>query len=111
MQLFARFKPDGFAGRDADFRSGAWVASDACFAGPDAEDAKAAKLNTIAGCEGAFQAFKYGVYGCLSLGSRQACPFDHVVDNILLDQCRRLIRLLGMLEYGGALVAALLAGC
>ena len=110
VQLFARLEANGFAWGDADLGAGARVAADAGFAGTDAEDAEAPELDAIAGSESVFQTFEDCIDGCLSLGSRQACPFDHVVDNILLDQCRRLIRLLGMLEYDGALVAALLGG-
>jgi hypothetical protein len=88
VQLFAGLEADGFAGGDADFSAGAGIAADAGFAGPDAEDAETAQFDTIAGSQGVLESFEDGIDGRFSLGSRQACPLDDMVDNILLDQCR-----------------------
>lgn len=47
VQVFAGFEADGSAGCDADFGSGARVAPDAGFAGPDVEDAETPELDAI----------------------------------------------------------------
>lgn len=91
VQLFARLEADSLAGSDADLSTSAWIAADAGFARTDAEDAEAAELNAIARGESSLQTFEYGIHGGLRLGSRQARSLDHVMDNILLDQCRRLM--------------------
>ena len=92
MELFAGFEANGLSRGNADLGSGAWIAADAGLARTDAEDAEAAQFDAITGGEGGFEAFEDGVNGRLGFGSRQACPLDHVMDNILLDQCRRLVR-------------------
>ena len=89
VKFFAGFEADGFARGDADFGAGAWIASDAGLAGTNAEDAEAAQLDAITGGKGRFETFKDSIYCCFSLGPWQASPLDHVMDYILLDQCRR----------------------
>ena len=88
VEFFAGFETHGLAGRDADFGAGARVASDAGFARTDAEDAESAEFDPVSCGESLLEAFEDGVDSRFSLGSRQACPLDDVMDNILLDQCR-----------------------
>jgi len=88
MQFFAGLEPDGFARCDAYLGPGAGIAADAGLAGANAEDAEAAKFDAIACCQGLLEPLKDGVDSRFSLGTRQACPLDDVMDNILLDQCR-----------------------
>lgn len=97
VQFLAGFKTDGFTGSDADFSPGSRVAPDAGLAGPDAEDAEAAQLDPVASGESVFEPLEHCIHRCLRLGSRQACPLDDVMDNILLDQCRRPLKF-GVLE-------------
>src|SRR5271163_1351060 len=52
VQLLAGLEADGLAGRYADFGAGAGVAADAGFAGADAEDAKSAQFDALAGGQG-----------------------------------------------------------
>jgi len=89
VQLFAWLEAHSLARRDADFSASSGVAADAGLARTDAEDAKAAEFDAVARRESLFQSLKNGIHGRFSFGSWQACPFDHVMDNILLDQCRR----------------------
>jgi hypothetical protein len=89
VQLFAGLETNGFAGGDADLGTGAGIAADAGFARTDAEDAEAAEFDSVSCGESLLEAFEDGVDSRFSLGSRQACPLDDVMDNILLDQCRR----------------------
>jgi len=90
VEFFSRLEPNGFAGRNAHLGASAWIASDAGLTGTNAEDAKAAQFNAIAGGQGLLQSFEDGIDSCFSLGSGQACPLNDVMDNILLDQCRSL---------------------
>ena len=90
VQLFAGLEADGFAGGDANLSAGARVAADAGFAGADAEDAEAAQLDALAGGQGLLEALEYGVHGCLGFGAGQARALNHMMNNILLDQCGHL---------------------
>ena len=89
LQFLAGLEADGFARGDADFSAGAWIAADAGLAGADAEDAEAAEFDAFSCCEGFFEALKHRIDGRFCLGSRKACALDHLMNNILLDQCRR----------------------
>jgi hypothetical protein len=89
VQLFAGLEANGFAGGDADLGAGAGITADAGFTGANAEDTESAEFDAVTGGKSGFETFKDGIDGSLGLGSRQACPFYHVMDNILLDQCRR----------------------
>ena len=86
MQFFSGFEANRLAGGNADLGAGSRVAADASFAGTDAEDAETAQFNAVACSQGILEALEDRIHSCLSLGSRQACPLDHVMDNILLDQ-------------------------
>jgi len=86
VQFFAGLETDGFTGGDADLSTRARVAADTGLTWPNAEHAKATELNAITSGEGLLEAFKNSIDSRLSLGSRQACPLDDVVDDILLDQ-------------------------
>lgn len=88
VQLFSGLEANRLAGCDADFGSGSGVAAYAGFTGTDAEDAETAQFNAVAGSQGILEALEDRIHSSLSLGSRQACPFDDVMDNILLDQNR-----------------------
>jgi len=70
MQLFAWLKADGFAGGDADFGTGAGVATNACFAGLYSEDAKAAQLDAVTLAEGGLHRVEDDIHGSLCLGPR-----------------------------------------
>jgi hypothetical protein len=86
MQFFAGFEADGFAGCNADLGAGAGIATDAGFAGTDAEDAKAAQFDTITGSERLFEALEDGVHGSLSLGPGEARAVYYVMDDVLFNQ-------------------------
>ena len=86
MQFLAGFEAYSFAGGDADLGAGAGIAADAGFAGTDAEDAKAAQFDALAGCESLFEALEDGVHGSLSLGAGEARAVDYVMDDVLFDQ-------------------------
>ncbi len=86
MQLFAWLEANGLAGSDVDLSPGAGVAADAGFASADAEDAKSAQFDALAGCQGLLEALEDRVHCRLSLRARQARALDHVVNDVLLDQ-------------------------
>ena len=87
VQFLARFEADSFAGRNVHFGSGPRVATDACLSRPHIEDAKATKLDAISVGQGFFQALKNGVDCSFGFYARQTGPFDHVMDDVLFNQC------------------------
>jgi hypothetical protein len=86
VQVFAGFEADGAAGSDADFRSGARVAADAGFAGPDVEDAEAAELDAISFGKRSFEAFKDGLDGSLGFYAGQSGTLNYLMYDVLLNQ-------------------------
>jgi len=96
VQLLAGLEAHSFAGSNADFGPSSRIAANSGFPGTDAEDSKAAQLDTFPGGESLLQAFEHGVYGCLSLGARQARALDYVMDDVLLDHCRYLASAIGI---------------
>jgi hypothetical protein len=86
VQFFAGLEANRFAGGDADFGAGSRVAADACFPRPHTEHPKTAQLDALARGESFFQALKDCVYSSLRFGSGQPCAFDHVMDDVLLNQ-------------------------
>jgi hypothetical protein len=87
VKFLARLEAYRFAGRNADFSAGSWIATDPRLAGTDAEDAESAQFDAVTGGEGLFEAFENGINGRFSFRSRQACALNDVVHDILLDQC------------------------
>ena len=90
VQFFAWLEANGLAWGNVDLSPGAGVASDAGFASADAEDAKSAQFDALAGRQSLLEALEDRVHCRLSLGARQARALDHVVNNILLDQWSNL---------------------
>jgi hypothetical protein len=86
MQFLAGFEAHGFSRSDADFGAGAGVAAYAGFAGADAENAKSAQFDALAGGQGLLQALKNRIHRGLCLGARQACALDYMMDDVLLNQ-------------------------
>ena len=82
LEFFAGFEADGFAGRDADFFAGARVASDAGFAGLDAEDAEAAEFDAISMFEGFLHRFEDRLHGHFGLGFGNTGLVNDFVDDI-----------------------------
>lgn len=86
VQLFSRLKTNSLAGRDVDFGAGAWVSPDPRFSRPHVKNTKPPKFDPVSLGEGLLEALEDRVNRRFGLISRQACPADYVVDNILLDQ-------------------------
>ena len=86
MQLFARLKADCFARRYRHFSSGSRVPPNARFARTDVEDPKTAKLYSVPGGQGFLQAFKDRIDRRFRLVAGQSRSFDHIVNDVLLDQ-------------------------
>ena len=89
MELLAWLETDSFPWCNADLRASPWIASNTCLSRADAEHAKTSQFDAIACCQCLLEALKNGIDSRFSLGPRQACPFNNVMDNILLNQCRR----------------------
>jgi len=86
MQFLAGLEPHRFSGSDADFGSGAGIATDSGFAGADTEDAESAQLNAFAGGQCLLEAFENRIDGCFGLCAGQAGAFNHVMDDVLFNQ-------------------------
>ena len=86
VEVFARFETDGAAWSDADLGSGARVAADAGFAGPDVEDSEAAELYAISLGERPFETFEYGFDGGLGFDAGQSGTLNYLMYDVLLNQ-------------------------
>jgi hypothetical protein len=86
VEVFAGFEAYGAAGGDADFGSGARIATDAGFAGPDVEDAEAAQLDAIPFGECPFETFKDCFDGGLSFYAGQSGTLNYLMYDVLLNQ-------------------------
>ena len=86
MQLLARLEADCLAGSDADFGTGAGIAADAGFAGADAENAKSAQFDALAGGQSLLQALEDRIHRGFCLDARQARALDYMMDDVLLNQ-------------------------
>lgn len=87
VEFFAGFEADCFAGGDGYLGAGARIAADAGLSGADVEDSEAAQLDALSVGEGFFEALEDRVHGGFSLHAGQASPFDHVMDDVLFNQC------------------------
>jgi hypothetical protein len=86
MQFFARFEAHGFAGGDADFGAGAGIAADTGFSGADAENAKSAQFDALAGGKSLLEALENRIHRSLCLGARQAGALDYMMHDVLFNQ-------------------------
>ena len=86
MKVFAGFEADGAAWSNADFGSGARIASDAGFARPHVEDAETAQFDAVAAGEGALEAFKDSFDGGLGFDAGQSGTLNYLLYDVLLNQ-------------------------
>jgi hypothetical protein len=86
MEFFTGFEANGFAGGDADFSAGAWIASDPRFPRADIEDAEATQFDTLAIGERALESLEYGIDSSFGLIALQAGALNHLVNDVLLYQ-------------------------
>jgi hypothetical protein len=86
MQLFARFKSDGFSGGDADLGARSGIAAYAGFARADAEDAKSAQFDALTGGKSLLQALEDRIHRGFCLDAGQARALDYMMDDVLLNQ-------------------------
>jgi hypothetical protein len=91
LEFFAGFEADGFAGRDADLFAGAGIAADACFARLDAEDAEAAKFDTLAAAESLLERFENGFDCLLGLGAADESLGHNRIYDVQLNHTRLLL--------------------
>ena len=91
LQLFTRFEAHGLARWDADFCAGAWVATDAGFAGTNVKDSEAPQFDPISLRQSLFHALKDGFHSHFSLRLGDARLVHDFVDDVEFDhdQLRR----------------------
>jgi hypothetical protein len=87
VQLLAWLKADSLAWSDGDLGSRPRVAANPRFAGPHVEDAETAQLNPVPRPQSFFETLKDSVDSRFRFVSRQAGLFDHMMDDVLFDQC------------------------
>src|SRR5882724_2840661 len=85
LQLLARLESHSLTGWNRDFRTGSRVASDAGFARPYIEHAKASQFNAVTLSQGAAHALENSFDSQLSLGLGNAGLVDDFVDDVELD--------------------------
>src|ERR1017187_227580 len=86
MQFLAGFEAHGLSWGDADLGSGSRIAANAGFAGADAENAKSAQVDGLAGSQGLVQALEDRIDRCFCLGAWQARALDYLMDDVLFNQ-------------------------
>jgi len=91
LEFLAGFEADGFAGRDADLFARAGIATDACLAGFDAEDAKAAEFDTLAAAESLLERFENGFDGLLGFGAADESLGHNRIYDVQLNHTRLLL--------------------
>jgi hypothetical protein len=87
VQLLAWFKADSLARSDGDLGSRPRIAADARLARPHVEDAETAQFDPVSRAQGFFETLKDSVDSRFRFVSRQAGLFDHMMDDVLFDQC------------------------
>jgi len=110
MQFLARFKAHRLAGGNADLGAGSGIAANAGFAGADAEDAKSAQFDALAGGQSLLEALEYRIHRGLCLGTGQARALDYMMDDVLLNQWSNLTGATGLtvLRLTGLMLQVLL---
>ena len=110
MEFLAGLEADGFSGCDADLGPGSRIAADAGFTRADAENAKSAQFDALAGGQGLFEALKYGIHRRLGLSAREAGALDYMMDDVLFNQRGNLAGATGLtvLRLAGLMLQDLL---
>jgi hypothetical protein len=86
MEFLAWLESHSLARGYADFGAGAGIAPDTGFARANAENAKSAQFDALAGGQSLLQALKNRIYRGLRLGARQARALDYMVYDVLFNQ-------------------------
>ena len=86
MQFLAGLETHSLAWGNADLGPGAGIAADAGFAGANAENAKSAQFDALAGGEGLLQALEDRIHSSFCLRARQAGALDNLMDDVLFNQ-------------------------
>ena len=89
MKFFAGLEANCFAWSNGDFSACSGVASDACLARLDGEDAEATQFDAVARDEGLLHAVEDGVYRRLCFSSWQSGTLNNPLYKILLNHLGR----------------------
>jgi hypothetical protein len=96
MQFFAWLETDCFPRGYADLGTGAGIAADTGFTRADAENAKSAQFDALAGGQSLLEALKDRIHRGFCLGARQAGALDYMMDDVLLNQWNTLAGATGL---------------
>jgi len=90
MQFLAGLESNCLSRRNADFSSGAGVASNTGLTGSNAENTESAQFNALPGCQSLFEALEHGVDRRFGLCAGKSRALDHVMDDVLFNQSGHL---------------------
>ena len=91
LQFLAGLEAHRFAGRDADFLSGARIAANACFTRAHVEDTEAAQLDPLALAERVLHGFKDGFDSLFGLGPAHSGLVYDGINNVQLNHTTLLL--------------------
>ena len=86
VQFLSWFEANCLPGGYAHLGAGAGIAADTGFSGADAENAKSAQFDALAGGQSLLEALKNRIHRSLCLGTGQARALDYMMDDVLLNQ-------------------------
>ncbi len=87
MQILTRLEAHRTARCNRNLGSSARVSPNPGLAWPHVEYSETAQLNPLSLGQCMLQALKDRIHGMLGLVARQAGTFNHMMNNVLLDQC------------------------
>jgi len=96
MQFLAGLETDCFPRGYADLGTCAGIAANTGFSRADAENAKSAQFDALAGGQSLLEALKDRIHRGFCLGARQACALDYMMDDVLLNQWSTLAGATGL---------------
>jgi hypothetical protein len=96
MQFLAWFEADCLPRGYAHLSAGAGIAADTGFSRADAENAKSAQFDALAGGQSLLEALEDRIHRGLCLGTRQARALDYMMDDVLLNQWSTLVGATGL---------------
>jgi hypothetical protein len=92
LELLARLETDSLPGQDIDFGPCPRISADTSFARFHVKHPEAPQLYPFTSGQSLLHRLKYGLHRRFSFGLGNACPIDHIIDEIELDH-RNLLKM------------------
>ena len=87
VQFLTRLETNRLARSDTDLGAGAWIAPDTGFPRPHVENSKTAQLDSLPISEGSLQRLEDCIDRGFGLVALQAGTLNHLVNDVLFNQC------------------------